>query len=175
MPSPASNNSPHPTLRIPTPTPIHRLLIPPKTSISHDEPLPLLSTTTLDPPQWQGVASSGVFERFTAGAAGCGAGAHAVDEGFEGGVVVEGCVAGEVGAEDGGASFDAGPEDHGYYCRCVKSLLVWVWVSVGARGRLGEGVCFALGGCDGGLTAEVCAEVRVDVDFDEDDGIDEAG
>ena len=30
--------------------------------------------------------------------------------------MVEGRVAGEVGAEDGGAGFDAGPEDHGYYC-----------------------------------------------------------
>ena len=53
--------------------------------------------------------------------------------------MVEGGVAGEVGAEDGGAGFDAGPEDHGYYCRCVKSLLVRVWVSVGARGRCGGG------------------------------------
>lgn len=30
--------------------------------------------------------------------------------------MVEGRVAGEVGAEGGGAGFDAGPEDHGYYC-----------------------------------------------------------
>ena len=33
--------------------------------------------------------------------------------------MVEGRVAGEVGAEDGGAGFDSGPEDHGYYC-CYK-------------------------------------------------------
>lgn len=29
--------------------------------------------------------------------------------------MVEGGVAGEVGAEDGGAGFDSGPEDHVYY------------------------------------------------------------
>ena len=34
--------------------------------------------------------------------------------------MVEGRVAGEVGAEDGGAGFDAGPEDHGYYCCCKR-------------------------------------------------------
>ena len=33
--------------------------------------------------------------------------------------MVEGCVAGEVGAEDRGAGFDSGPEDHGYY-RCYR-------------------------------------------------------
>ena len=75
--------------------------------------------------------------------------------------MVEGRVAGEICAEDGGASFDSGPEDHGYYC-CYKEGVLLVEVLVGD----GEG---------GGLTAEVCSEAAVDVDLDEDYGVDEAG
>ena len=48
--------------------------------------------------------------------------------------MVEGGVAGEVGAEDGGAGFDSGPEDHGNYGCCGGVSLVGVWVGVGERG-----------------------------------------